>query len=96
MIEFDIGNIYSHRHYDTKNKTYYVAVKKLTLVTCQNGKFGEYTTSKNKHHLEASLTVKDLCQLWSINIENLDCFMSKFFTPDDQALVDAKKRKHKT
>lgn len=95
MIEFDIGNIYSHKHYETKKKTFYVAVRKLTLVTCKNGKFNQYTTSKNKHHLEAGLSVKDLCKLWKVELKNLDNFMSGFFTPDDKAMVDARKRNHK-
>ena len=92
VTEFDIGNVYSKKGEDEDEKTYYIAVSKLTLVTCCDKKFGEFTTKRTKEHEYESVSVDDLCFMWEIEASNLDDFMIKYFAPDEQAKRDARKR----
>lgn len=91
MSHFDIGNVYSTKTGD--NKTYYIAIQNETLVTYKNGRFGQYTVRKQKHILENSISVARLCRLWHIKINELDNFMSNHFSPDEDAILRARREK---
>ena len=83
MSGFDIGNVYSSN--DKGRKTYYVAVRQKTLITCKNGNFGQYTVAKKRHVLESNVSVRDLCTYWEIQMKQFDDYMSKHFGPDEEA-----------
>ncbi len=91
LTNFDIGNIYSAK--TSANKTYYIAIRKQTLVTYRNGKFGKYTSKKRRHILENSISVGKLCDLWEIKTTEFDDYMSNYFSPDDEARARARKDK---
>jgi len=88
MAGFDIGNIYSRK--TKKSKTYFLAIKRETLVTFINGKFGHFTTAKNNHTHEADMPVGELCERWAIPLDSFDEYMSKYFSPDRNALERAR------
>jgi len=87
---FDIGNVYSEA--SGNSKTYYVAVSETTLVTYRNGTFGTYTT-RRKHHSLEHISVKKLCKTWRISVDYLDHQMSRYFSPDDEAVERARRDK---
>jgi hypothetical protein len=92
MSNFDIGNVYSVTE-TNDDKIYYIAIKKQTLITYRNGRFGQYTIKKKKHILENSISVARLCKLWKIKTAELDNYMSDHFSPDEEALARARKEK---
>lgn len=88
---FEIGNIYTKR--EKFNKTYYVAVSHRTLVTCKDGKFGEFTSKKPGFISETDISVEELCEFWNIDLKKIDEYMCKFFQPDEEAKQRACKEK---
>jgi ABC-type anion transport system duplicated permease subunit len=89
---FNIGNVYSTTA-SNNTKTYYVAISCATLVTYKNKTFGQYTVKKHNHAQEP-ISVRKLCDTWSITIKELDQYMSKHFCPDDEALDRARRDKY--
>ncbi len=89
---FEVGNVYAK---DTSNSiVYYMAVNKKTLVTYMNGRFGRYTTKKEGHS-SIGISVGDLCQKWQIRMDDLDDYMVRYFQPDEEAKLRARKEKYK-
>lgn len=84
MSEFDIGNVYSRNRQGEKK--YFVAIRHKTLVSCNDGSFGTYTTSKSGYTLEANMPVADLCHHWQIDLSTFDEFMAEHFAPDEEAM----------
>jgi len=91
MSGFDIGNVYSST--EKGNKTFFVAVRHKTLITCREGNFGQYTVGKKRHVLESNVSVRDLCNHWQIKMKDFDEYMSKHFGPDEEARTRALKEK---
>ena len=90
---FDIGNVYSVISKQNSNKTYYIAIRKQTLVTYRNGRFGKFTCNKNRHVHENSISVAKLCEAWKIKMAEFDTYMSQHFSPDTEAKARARKEK---
>jgi hypothetical protein len=93
LINFDIGNIYSITDKETLKKIYYLAIRKQTLVTYKNGRFGKFTCNKKRHVHENSISVAKLCEAWNVRLSEFDDYMSNHFSPDGQALSRARKEK---
>lgn len=89
MATFDIGNVYSEVTNNTK--TYYIAVTCSTLVTYKSQGF-KYFTTGTPARLE-HISVQKLCEKWSLPIKQLDQYMSKHFSPDDDAMDRARRDK---
>lgn len=80
MSEFEVGNVYSVSA--SSKKTFYLAIRKQTLIVFKNGKFCQYTTKKQNHVYENNLSVKELCKHWGIELNQFDEFMRNHFAPD--------------
>jgi len=93
MSGFEVGNVYS-RQIAEKKRTYYMAINKETLITYMNGHFGRFTTKKRGHISENGLSVNDLCEHWKIKLKDFDEQMWKYFHPDEDAKMRARKEKY--
>ena len=92
MSGFEVGNVYSRL--SNEMKTYYMAINKKTLITYINGRIGRFTTKKKGHISENAISVAELCNHWSIELDDFDTFMIKYFHPDDDAKMRARKEKY--
>jgi hypothetical protein len=92
MSGFEVGNVYSRQI--NKKRTYYMAINKETLVTYMNGRLGKFTTRKRGHVSESGLSVSELCEHWSIRLGEFDKQMWRYFHPDENAKMRARKEKY--
>lgn len=84
---FDIGGIYERKG------CLFIAVQENKLVTCDSsGNFLEYTTDQRHSPYVGELSVFELCEIWEIDVKDLDTYMSKYFTPDEEALEKARSK----
>jgi len=91
-VGFEVGNVYSKQ--TSSKKTYYMAINKKTLITYINGRFGRFTTRKEGHATESSLSVAELCDCWDIDLDDFNIKMWEYFHPDDDAMMRARKEKY--
>jgi len=88
---FNVGITYTAES-DYNEVTYYIAVTEFVLVTYNGSKFSKFTSKRTSRHVEENISVQDLCKLWGIKVSVLDAFMTSYFSPDEQALKEAKRR----
>lgn len=93
-VTFNKGNVYSTIN-SYNIKTYYLAVEDKTLVSYKNKKFGTYSIAKEKGLFkhEENLAVKSLVKYWKVDLKHFDKHMKKYFSPDKEALLHARRER---
>lgn len=84
---YDVGNVYE------RMGQFYVAIDKTRLLTRNNEKFLIIKTKSYISHVN-EVSVEDLCEIWGVNIKRFDKIVSKYFQPDEEAKVRARKQTH--
>ena len=82
---YDVGNVYE------RMGQFYIAIDKTRLLTRNNEKFLLVKTKIQISHVN-EISVEDLCEIWGIKINHFDKIISKFFQPDEEAKIRAKKQ----
>ncbi|MGD9725475.1 MAG: hypothetical protein AB7L09_00430 [Nitrospira sp.] len=74
MTKYEIGLVYE------KDGHYWIATSETVLVNGEGGDITELRPS-TKYDLVRSISVEELCEAWSLSLEQFDGLMSSYLAP---------------